>query len=687
MADRAETGETGEKFGSFEEGFHALSTKLAGAYSVPNEIYEQEASISRFEKGVSINSAEPFLNSVKYNKDKAEDIITEFAKSHTVSPYFGKDTPIDIGLKVGSYELLSLGPRDKAAGRSRTIAALAQRAARLEALLDPKNGIPEPYTLAQGQTEKALKLVEKAASLAYNWNTSWGTLNVDNTLNKAMGPDVSRKKVAQAAMVGVLALVGCSNLPNPMDPVSTYNAYRQGTPTATEVVPEVTKTATPTIEVTPTVTPTEAPVLAPIRPDNSDNLYTKEQFDEIKGNNFIDREKALTDWAEYVWTQGENAVFPPGTTQLHFRYLFDPHRDNRGGVCLESESIPGFCMGLPTDSEGNPLPTPTSKITTSTIPPEYQPAVYDLTLDAESAKQVDPVNWEKLEGSTLGWRYNQWVRFKDGAVIATLSKEGAWILADSETLNKLEIIENINDYLEGDDIYSDEYLANKIFIYGPAAFKATNELGLFSVAPELAIVQGIVLGRVKGDNCVWVFLGTKMGEDGKNAVIPLKIPFEQIEHHSAQVAILFFNGRGLAGDMPVDHLDDKQMNLTNQEDAFEGIEKLINKPVLLDFWYPYPGMEDEARRYVLAHGGTEDDVQFVYHFYADEYKTQANSFCSFHPIKDNLIVGNPALNVNCGTGYQGVSITSEVQGFDKSWLSGDNYLSTTVLYSYIIENK
>jgi hypothetical protein len=240
----------------FKESFHDLSKDLSKAYSVSPEIYSQKESISRFENDISVNTAKEFLNHVEYNPDKAEDVIKDFAKTHKpIRFYSGKDTPVNIGVNIGSDELLSLGPDSKANGRSRTIAALAQRAARLESLLSP-NGIPEVYTGAQSQTKKALKLVEKAANLAYDWHPGWGVLNTDNALNEAKG-QVTRKKVAQGAMVGVMALAGCY-MPVTAIPTSTVSR-EANTPAVTEVVPAITETLAPITEPTQTETavPTE----------------------------------------------------------------------------------------------------------------------------------------------------------------------------------------------------------------------------------------------------------------------------------------------------------------------------------------------------------------------------------------------------------------------------------------------
>ncbi len=245
----------GSRLINFMDVFHQVSRSLSGAYSVPEDFYAQSASMARFENGISVNSAKEFLDHVHYDPDKAARIAEDFATSRKLA---------DIGVAIGPEEFLQVGPDAESTGRSRTIAALAQRAARLESLLTP-NGIPEAYATAQTQVRRALSVVEKAAGKAYDWNTSWGKLTVDNALDQAKGT-VTRQKVAQAAMVGVFALAGCDTITISL--ATPEGTTGQGTnPTVTEVVPAMTETpastATVTLESTQTQTPTQAPTETP----------------------------------------------------------------------------------------------------------------------------------------------------------------------------------------------------------------------------------------------------------------------------------------------------------------------------------------------------------------------------------------------------------------------------------------
>jgi hypothetical protein len=258
-------GEAWENIG-FAEAFRDLSQKLAGAYSVSSDIYSQPASMARFEEGTSINRAKEFLDHVDYDPDKAASVVKGFAESHKPTKfYFGRDMPINLGVNIGSDEILGQSPDSKAHGRSPTIATLVQRAARLESLLDPEEGIPEAYATAQGQVGRALKVVEKAALLAYDWNSNWGRLDVDTAMDRAKSV-LTKQKITRAGLVIALALAGCREmLPtitfspgNTQIPIST-EVSSTASSTETAIPPTVTSTETATVTPTPTDTPTPTP--------------------------------------------------------------------------------------------------------------------------------------------------------------------------------------------------------------------------------------------------------------------------------------------------------------------------------------------------------------------------------------------------------------------------------------------
>ncbi len=246
---------------NFAEAFKDVARSLSRAYIVPNSFYEQPASMERFEKGISINSAKEFSDHATYDADKAAGIAVEIVGSRKLAKF---------GVTTSAEQLAGMSPDNKmATDRSLTMVVLLQRAARLEALLTPSSGIPEAYGTAQTQARLALNFVERAAKLACDWNPNWGKLTLKNVIAKARGT-IDPQKVAQAAMLGVLALAGCDGVTVNF---VTPDIATQGTaPTTTDVVPAMTETQAltstvtiePTLTETPTVTPTETATITPI---------------------------------------------------------------------------------------------------------------------------------------------------------------------------------------------------------------------------------------------------------------------------------------------------------------------------------------------------------------------------------------------------------------------------------------
>lgn len=195
----------------FRKDFHELAEKLAPAYRVSETVYGQGASIKRSQGDISINNAREFLNQVDYDPEVATESVKNFTENHKPQKsYFGTGQPFKVGdVTLSDTEVLKFNPDSKAHGRTDTIAVLAQRAARLESLLLPE-GIPDAYATAQGQATRALHLVEKAASLAHDWNAEkWGTVNVDAALEQAR-VSIKWQRIKLATAAGALALAGCS---------------------------------------------------------------------------------------------------------------------------------------------------------------------------------------------------------------------------------------------------------------------------------------------------------------------------------------------------------------------------------------------------------------------------------------------------------------------------------------------
>ena len=252
-----------------------------------------------------------------------------------------------------------------------------------------------------------------------------------------------------------------------------------------------------------------------------------------------------------------------------------------------------------------------------------------------------------------------------------------------EEEGRVEIVRNINEFLLGDEgRYSDASLSDEIFIYGKGSWLETqglieNDLGLFEVNDEFARVQGFNLGFVQGENCVWMFFGTKLGDEGKKVVLPIKIPLESIKYRIP----IFFNyldRLDLHNDFAAPTML-KQDKLTTFEEIVDEGNKLIDEPIMLDLWYNYKGNTAEDLRGVVGErGGSDDDFEKVLGLYTEMYGLHKKSFCSFHPIQKD-INDNPG----CGSGYSGVVIDSAVNTIDENWFKNEDNIMTTILTTYV----
>jgi hypothetical protein len=83
-------------------------------------------------------------------------------------------------------------------------------------------------------------------------------------------------------------------------------------------------------------------------------------------------------------------------------------------------------MTVPLDTQGNPLPTPTTKLTTADIPERMGPTMMSIQMDETTAKKIDPINYPQLEDSVLGWSNGGWVRMISGKVTADIGEKGTW---------------------------------------------------------------------------------------------------------------------------------------------------------------------------------------------------------------------------------------------------------------------
>ena len=242
----------------FATSFRELTRKLSDAYKVSDDIYTQKASEKRSGNG-DINTQKEFLEYAHYDPKKAESAISSYGTNHKVRDFDAGWASLfsTVGdVQISNENILKANPTDNARGLQNVTAGLAQRAARLNALLEPGTGIPEAYATAEGQVRRAVRIVEKAAQLAYDWDAqNNGIVTVDAAINEA-AKKVLGDKVRKGALIGALALAGCQ---------ATV------TPTISPDVTLVTPTATAT-EIAPTVTPdfpagtgTETPIISEAR--------------------------------------------------------------------------------------------------------------------------------------------------------------------------------------------------------------------------------------------------------------------------------------------------------------------------------------------------------------------------------------------------------------------------------------
>ncbi len=263
------------------------------------------------------------------------------------------------------------------------------------------------------------------------------------------------------------------------------------------------------------------------------------------------------------------------------------------------------------------------------------------------------------------------------------------VVTDEEK-NKEQIVQNINAFLNGEGQYSDESLKDKIFIYGPDSSLITsglvkNDLGLLSINSEFAVIQGINLGAVRSSDNVWVFWGTKMGDDNKREVVPVKLSLEDIDHRMPP-EILFYNQLNIYDDSAVapEYIESKTIKMMNGDDILTAVNSLIGRPFIVDLYYKYSGnLQADVRSVVNQKGGTDSDFNIVYKLYSEMFKVHSNSVCDFHPVAKELIKKDQ----NCGNGYSGTEISSNVKGFDSDWLNNSNSISTTILTTYVDNDK
>jgi hypothetical protein len=306
---------------TFRKEFNGLIKELSGSYHLSDDVYGQKASIDRSESikgGITLNNFNEFKKFISYDKETAKEKIEDYAKSHKPNrAYLGTDMGLGIGsVTVGSDELLEFTPVSNPGGKTRTIAALAQRAAELEALLDPDRGIPEIYSLAREQTKTAVKLIEDAALLATKWDADKrGELNVQNALEKAKA-GITMKRLRGTVVAGALIAAGCGGItgtgpvvvPDAVPLMPTPGEIVIATPKETELPP----TAIPTeIAPTPTLEPIPLPAGLEAVSENGQRQIEDEQGGVL---GYVEsKQNSAEDGYNFTFTE----VKVDGTSEVH----------------------------------------------------------------------------------------------------------------------------------------------------------------------------------------------------------------------------------------------------------------------------------------------------------------------------------------------------------------------------------
>lgn len=481
-----------------------------------------------------------------------------------------------------------------------------------------------------------------------------------------------RKKRSRGTIIRVVAAAGvvsvvtsaCARAIVPLPTSAETTAPISSTVPATDPGETIEPRVTPT-EFSPQVTPTYAVEAA-------GGPYTEVQLALNNSQSAINQKVIIERWLAY-WANFDNRPFDPTSVQLKWKYIYDSNNPANVLVMLEAggEYNGRLFMG-PIGADGKFAEFP-PEVSGTDIGVGYGP----LELTAGADGQILSVDSDGIPVRRDG----------NGNIVEKLNmKTKQWEGVDIKTERERVIVNQINNFLSSSGGYSDDELAEKIFVMGNAKYGEgqtdyKDDLGLMMVSSNIATVQGINLGSVEGDNCVWMFFGTKMGEDGKRVVVPVRIPLESIEYR-VPIIISFYNQRDIA---PVSSqsniilLKDQQIDLRTAPEIVDNLnDDLLGKPMLLSMWYNYPGdLSNDLSGVVRSNGGSDDDVRLVTKLFSDMEAIQARSFCDFYSVADGLLK-----NHDCQGEYLGPVIDSKIEKIDKDWYVNPESLSITILLSY-----
>ena len=425
----------------------------------------------------------------------------------------------------------------------------------------------------------------------------------------------------------------------------------------------------------PTTAPIAEPTATPVvyRVNDSADSYTPAQEMLNNAESTIAQKTRFERWLDY-WVHANNRPFNLENTELKWKYIYDDP-DNPTQVFLMLEAggeYNGRLFTVPIGADGKFAEFP-PKVSGDNIELGFGPL--ELSAGGEGM-------WLSVENGIPVRRDGT------GTVVQTLNMETRqWEVVDINAERERIIVNRINEFLSSSGVYSDEKLADIIFQMGSYKYlegvsSYEDDLGLLTASEDVSVVEGINLGSIEGENCVWMFLGTKMGEDGQRMVIPIKIPLEAIEYR-LPIIIDYYNQRDIfpAGGSPPRILENEHRTFTSIEEIRDYLNNnLIDKAILLTLLPQYYGGDTGVivTNYVIEHGGSNEDAEVVVDLFQRMFLSHRNSFCSFHGSLPKMTE-----NLTCGSGYSGTMLSSRISKLDPEYLNNPNNILITILESYL----
>lgn len=466
----------------------------------------------------------------------------------------------------------------------------------------------------------------------------------------------NKMEILGGTLVGMMFLSGCA-------PATETNKTQ-----AAESAPTPGNNAeSPYVKYTPTVEAASLPM--PTRPDMAGGPYNSDQQYLIEVGVFKETEDALTSWFDY-WANATNNPFHPETTDLHFKYVFSADNNN-SGVCLESSAYPGVCFALPIIN-GEVAEVPPTVSGEYTIPVGFGPLEMSdqLTVDQVSVLKLDT----SLADSVLGYENGGWVRIKDGKVVGNLDlKIASWLTVE---VNNKEIDQNITEFLQGNDKFSDDNLEK--IVMGEkdySANKIKGDLGILTESDSRYVFQGIILGSVVKDNDVVAFVGTKNFE-GKRVVLPVYRD-QRTLNFGASGGEQFMNSRVLDWNSSKDYDSTLNKSITDINVWKNDFNSRVGEPVAFSVITVDDIGIDSFKNSILKNGGTQADVDLVVSLLSGYTKVAKNLGLYLNKA---YFDGQKGYNHPSNDSSKDLMILISVENLDTSVLVDRSMVLTTVVF-------